>query len=317
MLTEQAIAQRYGIDTDVYDVRIKSTWGSEDKPQHSFELVPKPIDAKVVFADYRRLSKGLKPLKSADPEGAHSFGLLALSDLHFGQDYEGGVEAQVRRAMELGVTLIDEMLAHPRWNVGHVGLLFNGDTSHVDNVRGTTTRGTPLEDFGTDYPTMYRTVFAGLVGLTNWVARRRRVTLFKVGGNHDFHVSFHLGEQLEVAYSDTDRVEIRGGMDKFMYHRWGRNLLLFSHGDTQMKTASLKELMAEEQPEMWGATTHRYAFTGHHHTPGRVKNHFHLPALVDRGNHAKNQGYVPQMQGAAGFVFHPEDGLIGQVGRSW
>lgn len=314
---ENEILKRMGVDPERYEGTLTKTWGKAagGNVQYSIELTPRlPTDfATQLKATAKTLTRGLKPIKRADPLGASDYGLLALSDLHLGQDGLGGIERQTRDAMELGVTLVDEMLS--KWEVGRVGVLLNGDIMHVDSIKRTTTGGTPIEDACSDYPTMFTTTLAGVSGLVNWVAKRRPVDLFVVTGNHDFHAAFHLGVALECAYADVDRVRIIGGMEKFLMHRWGANMLVFHHGDTQSELKNLKDLASEQWAVDWGETLYRYFYTGHVHTPLRLKNHTGLAALVPRGNYAKNKGYPPELRGGIGHVFDLVKGRVGEVAR--
>ena len=307
-----------GVDPDRYDGVLTKVWGKgAGGQQYSIELTPRFTrdTTRELRAAVQCLGKGLKPLKRSDPTGATDYGLLALSDLHFFQDGDVKGEEHVREAMELGVTLVDEMLVHPRWNVGRVGILLNGDIFDYDGYTRTTTSGTHLEDAFGDYGTMFTTSLAGISSLVNWVARRRLVDVFVVGGNHDRVTAFHLALALELAYEDTDRVRVYRDQDNFLYHRWGKNQFGFHHGHKVREVNKLRTLMATERPRDWGETTHRYWYTGHVHRDIQVLNHTGLKALVPRGAYAKGEGFPPELHGGIGDVFSVEGGRIGRVSR--
>ncbi len=316
------ILEAMGYDSTVFMVKpgtIPKPWGSQGKPQYSLEVVPRfpPTMGDDLKRAFKDLTKDLgKYVVDYDPDSS-GLGMLAMSDLHAGKRTPGGVKAQVRDAMDLGVTLIDDMLT--KWDLERLVILYNGDTLDFDNFKATTTGQTALEDTGCDFPTMFSYMKTGTIGLINWAAQYVPVDVLIVEGNHDGNAAFALAQVLDTAYGeDVPNVNVvSSGADSFYYYRYACNLLTFHHGHSVQDGKQLEALASTDARKDWGETTHQYFFTGHIHKRFKIQNHYGLMALVDRNGYAKRAGYAGTLQGAEGHVFDKELGRIGGVERSW
>lgn len=147
-----------------------------------------------------------------------------------------------------------------------VGLICNvGDFFHVDGLRPETTRNRNALDVDTRYAAMIR---AGVRMLRTFIdcalVKHRRVVVVNACGNHDDVGALWLSLALGLLYEKNPRVEVERTPAKFIYRQHGRVLLGITHGDT-VKLPELAGVMAADQPELWGATAHRYWLTGHIH----------------------------------------------------
>jgi hypothetical protein len=52
-----------------------------------------------------------------------------------------------------------------------------------------------------------------------------------IPGNHDYQKTFYLGEVLEMKYENDSSVEIDNSPHPRKWHRWGKNLIGFAHGN--------------------------------------------------------------------------------------
>jgi hypothetical protein len=124
--------------------------------------------------------------------------------------------------------------------------------------------------------------------------RHRTVKVVNAVGNHDDHTSVVLSICLAHHYAANPRVAIDTSPAKVHYHRFGRCLIGVTHGDT-IKAAQLGPIMATDKAEDWGATVHRYWYTGHvHHDsakefPGVIVETFRT--LAPRDAWHAGQGY--------------------------
>ena len=74
---------------------------------------------------------------------------------------------------------------------------------------------------------------------------------------------------LRMYFAREDRVRVHDGAGLWWARQHGRCMLVACHGHA-IKQAALGPYIAAEWPEMWGATRHRYAFSGHiHHERAR------------------------------------------------
>jgi hypothetical protein len=113
-------------------------------------------------------------------------------------------------------------------------------------------------------------------------------------GNHDPEAKWALALTIAAYFENEPRVTVDLTPGKFWYYRFGKVLIGSTHGDTA-KHAALGGVMAADRPEDWGATKHRYWYTGHIHSstvtelPGVVCESFRTLAAKDA--YAAGHGY--------------------------
>lgn len=95
--------------------------------------------------------------------------------------------------------------------------------------------------------------------------KHKHVTVRCMPGNHDPHMSPMLGLCLSMFYEGNPRVTVDVEPVYYWFHRFGSVLIGSTHGD-KCKPEALPAIMADEVPSDWGATQHRYWYTGHIHT---------------------------------------------------
>jgi hypothetical protein len=92
-------------------------------------------------------------------------------------------------------------------------------------------------------------------------------------------------------------------------------MLAFHHGHKK-KNDQLPILFASQYPGIWGATTKRYAHTGHRHH-GEAKEHSGMtvtqhPTLAARDAYAARGGWISERQASA-ITYHSHYGRVGEV----
>jgi hypothetical protein len=90
------------------------------------------------------------------------------------------------------------------------------------------------------------------------------VEVINASGNHDGLLAFMLSIALKNIYEDCDHITINTQPTFRHYTRWGKVLIGVTHGD-KARDPQLGYIMAEEVPQLWGETTLRTWFRGHHH----------------------------------------------------
>lgn len=204
-----------------------------------------------------------------------------------GEDFDCDIaERDLIAAMD---DLVDR--AHPTDTAAIIEL---GDFFHADSLFNQTTGGTPM-DVDTRWP---RVLEIGLKIMIRLIQRalekHKRVKVIIAIGNHDTHSAIFLSIALRLAFEKNTRVEIFDTVNSFHYFEFGCNLFGVHHGDKVKKT-NLPGVMAADQPEAWGRTTHRYWFTGHiHHVEaieiiGTIVRSYRTLASKDEWTH--NKGY--------------------------
>lgn len=142
-----------------------------------------------------------------------------------------------------------------------------GDFFHADNYAGVTSRSGHSLDTDSRWPKVLELgcmLMVDLIGMA--LSKHETVEVINCIGNHDDHSSVMLASFLGAYFHNEPRVICHPTVNKFHFIEFGDCLIGATHGDT-VKLTQLGELMATDQPEAWGATEHRYWYTGHiHHT---------------------------------------------------
>ncbi len=145
--------------------------------------------------------------------------------------------------------------------------------------------------------------------------KHAKIDVRNVPGNHDPKTSRMLAMWLEAVYENEPRVTITPNLNPFSYLEYGANLFGFTHGEN-VKADKLVGVMATDQKEAWGRTTHRLWVTGHvHHEsrkeyPGCMIETYNTLAARDYWHHSK--GYRSDRKMFA-ITFDRE---LGEVARS-
>ena len=235
---------------------------------------------------------GEKGLLACYPVGDHHLGMLAWKD-ETGDSYDLEIgESRLNKATDylLSATIPCEQAL----------LVFLGDFMHYDSfVAQTPTSGHPL-DADSRFPKMVRVAIRCMRYMIEQTLRRHsKVHVIIEIGNHDLSSSIFLMECLRNVYENEPRVTIDTSPKHFHYFKWGKVLIGTHHGHGA-KLEQLPLIMATDKPAEWGATKHRYIWTGHVHHSNKLaqvnKDHvgvevesFRILAPADAW--ASNRGY--------------------------
>lgn len=142
--------------------------------------------------------------------------------------------------------------------------------------------------------------------------KHQNVIVRFVSGNHDPQSIWALAFTIHAYFSNNPRVQVDLSPSKFWYYRFGSVLIGATHGDT-VKHDQLLGVMAADRAADWGATKHRYWYTGHvHHQsvreyPGVICESFRTLAAKDA--YAAGHGYRAGRDMVA-IVHHKDHGEI-------
>jgi hypothetical protein len=242
-----------------------------------------------------------------------------IPDLHAGKlawgDETGWEHYDLNTAVKLFDAALDVLIARSRsFGADRVLLPLGNDLLHSDTKAGTTTGGTPL-----DNDSRFHKVFAAVRRMSVRAIDRCReeigpVKVILVPGNHDTLANWHLGDSLECWYRNDKGVEIDNSPRLRKYHQHGKVMLLHTHGN-RGKLEAYPQIMAAEEPKMWGETVHREAHTGdkHHQRVLELKGCTVRisRALCPPDAWHSEMHFIGSARGAESFNWHPEEGLIG------
>lgn len=242
------------------NARLQWVKTSADKEQQD-ELTRLAIEA--LCADVKPLPKTKAPkacmdsLMSVYPVGDHHIGMLSWHE-------ETDANYDTSESERLLIGAMDYLVdASQPGRMGCVVLM--GDFLHFDSFESVTPSHKNQLDGDSRYPRMVRAAMRTVrYAITKALTKHAEVCVIVSSGNHDPASMAFLREALCCLYENEPRVTVDRAPKAFHYLRFGKNLIGVHHGD-KVKMADLPLLMATDRPEEWGATKHRYIYTGHVH----------------------------------------------------
>jgi hypothetical protein len=248
---------------------------------------------------------------------------ISLFDVHFGKlahREETGEDYDLKIAEKRFKKALAELLK--RTNLALVSRIFfpiGNDLVHVDNLVSTTTAGTP-QDTDTRFHKIVKTVRRVLIETIDQLSQIAPVDIVIIPGNHDTTATFFVGEILDAWYNNNPNVTIDNAVKLRKYYKFGKNGFQLTHGDRE-KQADLGLLFATEEPKLWAETKFRFCQLGHFHKSKKISyvsvDTFQgfqiqiMPSLSGTDAWHAGKGYNSLKQAKA-FLYHPEEGLIGE-----
>ncbi len=277
--------------------------------------------AEVQAAAAKAMAEDLPRLPPvAPPAGtlANLCNLYTLTDCHVGMlawHKEGGADWDLKIAEATLVKCFEHMvMSSPAARVGFVNQL--GDFLHSDGLLPVTpTSGHVLDQDGR-FSKLVATAIRILRRVIDFaLSRHEQVVVLLAEGNHDMAASVWLRHMFCALYENEPRVKVIDSELPYYTYQHGQTMLCFHHGHLK-KNSELPILFAAQFPAIWGATTKRYAHTGHrHHTEEKehsgITVHQH-PTLAARDAYAARGGWISERQVTA-LTYHDK---FGEVARN-
>ncbi|MDC6350753.1 hypothetical protein PP178_04260 [Zeaxanthinibacter sp. PT1] len=194
-------------------------------------------------------------------------------------------------------------------HIDQILFIAGNDILHVDNATRTTKAGTPQDTDGMWYDNyqIAKKLYVELIELLLTVAP---VHVHFNPSNHDFTNGYFLCDAVATWFDKHPEVSFDGDMRHRKYYQYHNNLIGTTHGDGA-KTADLPLLMADEVPELWGATSKRYIYTHHvHHKVAKDMQKVAIESLrspsgTDMWHHINGYNSIKAVEA---FIHHPEHG---------
>ena len=233
-----------------------------------------------------------------------------------GDDYN--VEVAKKRVIE-GVTGI---LRHAEgFPIDRILFCIGNDILHTDNVHKTTTRGTPQDTDGKWYR-HFTTALELYVQCVEMLMQIAPVDCVHSMSNHDYMSGFHLAHALKSWFRNTNGVSVDPHPQHRKYYAYGSSLIGLSHGDGAKKN-NLPLHMAQEEPQMWAKSKHRYWYLHHLHHKQRYQfmsafdnigvtiEFLRSPSGTDSWHSTK--GFCGSPKAVEGFIHSKEHGQIAHL----
>lgn len=245
-----------------------------------------------------------------DPADVH-IGKLALMDE---TNNEYNVEIAKKRCMDGVIGIIEKSKGFP---IEKIVLVVGNDILHTDNPSGTTSKGTK-QDTSTQWWKMFLEAKDLYVKIMELLVTIADVHVVFCPSNHDLQSGWALADSLSSWFHLNSHVTFDTRIIHRKYMTYGSNMLGFTHGDVG-KDGDIKDLMADEQPKMWGATKFRYVFLHDKHHYKKLsyrsgKDHIGVtlewlrsPSATDSWHY--KEGYVAP-KAIEGFIHSRNNGLV-------
>lgn len=196
-------------------------------------------------------------LATVYPIGDHHLGLYAWAE-ECGEDYD----------LDIGAKLLKDTMGElvGRAPNSETGVVLNlGDFFHSDSNENRTRRsGVPL-DVDTRYAKVLRIGVDLLIHCVQLALQKHAKVLVRcLPGNHDPYAALALSVALSSFFASNDRVEVDTNAGYFWKWRFGRVLIVATHGD-MAKPIDMPGVTASRWPQDWGETDYRYVYMGHVH----------------------------------------------------
>jgi hypothetical protein len=273
-----------------------------ERIQEAFENLPEA--AKLPLPKELPLEDLLTVYPIAD---AH-IGMRAWGE-EVGEDWDSDIACQViRQAM-------GECVAGSP--PSHTGIILNvGDMFHANDDNNSTPKSKHVLDVDSRHFRTIDRVIALTVDIIELALQKHQKVIYRaLRGNHDEHTHMALTFALFERYRSEERVTIEKNPSDYFVYQFGKVMICSHHGDKAAPT-KIVLFMADEWPEIWGATKHRVLFTGHKHHEhtediGGV-NWIGLRAATKRDTYSHSHSYVGKSQ-LRSLTYHSEYGQRSSV----
>jgi hypothetical protein len=218
-----------------------------------------------------------KPVKHPKRRGLRKdlYAVYPIGDPHFGMRSSATTAHEEEDSYSVKDCILSNMdyLVQTGAQTEKALIAILGDLTHInDTTNATPTNKNPL-DTDMAYEDLYEFTFAALLRLIHVaLTQHAQVRVIVEIGNHDLTTAFTMAIALREHFRDELRVTV--DTDKHHYHfdRFGRNLIMTTHGHHKSvgkNPGELFELMAAARKEDWGQTDWRWIYTGHVHMQQR------------------------------------------------
>jgi DNA repair exonuclease SbcCD nuclease subunit len=241
-----------------------------------------------------------------------------LPDAHFGKlawpQETGGAPYDSKITQETYAAAIDALIERTKmYKYDEVVYVIGNDILNANNADSETAKGTIVSSDGRYQKTFWKARNT-VIETIKKLLKIAPVMVMAIYGNHDTLSSWHLADSIECYFHDNPDVKVQNDPTYRKYYEYGRNMIMFTHGD-KGKRDDYPALMAAERSAMFGRTQFREVHCGHTHETKMEEYHGVrvriLPALCPADSwHAEN-GYVGNLRNAEAYIWNKNEGLIG------
>lgn len=173
---------------------------------------------------------------------------INLADLHFGK-VSAEEESTEEYVAFLKKKIIKTMEYFEHMWVSEAIVAINGDLLNADGVKHKTTKGTD-QDMQTPYRRACKHARKFLVWAIDMIAKKYKTKVIIIEGNHDEGTMFMIWEVLEGWYHNNPNVEVDNSDNPRKYHKFGKNLIWYTHGKFEKPDKFATLILSECRKEL-------------------------------------------------------------------
>jgi len=271
-----------------------------------------------------KYSPNYKPIDREKGSSPHLL-IINPADIHIGKyanEKETGEKYNSKIAIERVIEGVEGLIRKSKgFYVDKVLFCIGNDILHIDNVYGTTTKGTHQDTDGKWWE-HYELALGLYVRCVEMLREIAPVDIVHSMSNHDYQSGFHLAHTLQAWFRLAEDVTFDISVAHRKYYIYGQSLIGVEHGDGA-KMDNLPLLMAQEKPELWARTSRRYWYLHHIHHKikhkwrdgkdfiGVTVEYMRSPSSADSWHSRK--GYTGAPKAVEGFLHHKEYGQVARL----
>jgi len=190
--------------------------------------------------------------------------------------------------------------------------VIGSDFFNCEGASGETTKGTRQVEDGRWQRSFEIGCRASVDAIEFWRSKGMAVEIKIIPGNHDMERIYYLGAYLVAWYKDVAEVTIDNAPTVRKYFVYGRNMIGFSHGQSDYKR--LRTVYQSEMREHLSTCDCIEFHVGHTHQEKVVEDFGSviirtIPSLAQHGNWEYEMGYTGNRRAQA-FIWHKTKGLM-------
>lgn len=251
-MTPREVLEAHGYDYTKWElVRATSNFWKQtpEATLYQSKIQLRPLSGLSAEAFANVINGNVKPV-TIEPEHTGTNNLVVpLYDLHFGITTLAGIKP-----------VLDSIITTISRGYRHIVIVLGGDLLHSDFMNQTmTVKGTQLDHVDTVKAWAEAKQFVGAI-IEACIANSTHVSLYAVGGNHDFDMQWAFVDGLADRYPQMHVHNTTAYRAAFRLEHVG---IMIAHGDTALR--KLPMLFATEYADIWSNSTWREVMYGHFH----------------------------------------------------
>lgn len=316
--------ERYLFNSWDASMKVDNKWVKTTNYQVKVWFKPKSIKLEQLFDDFCENIQSVSPYrKKTNSRPKNCLLEIDIFDPHFGKyavERETGDAYDIKIARTRYEDALNKIVNRTKdYDIGKILYPVGNDWFHTDSFYNTTTKGTPQDTDLRWWETWEHGCEIALSNI-NFLSEIAPVEIKIVLSNHDWQNIFKMGYFLNKYYENNENVTVDADPKSRKYYRWGDVGIGFAHGNEE-KHNNLPYVMLSEKKKDWADVKVMEWHLGHEHRQKRIdfkglEEQYGVIIRFMRSLssadfwHHKN-GYIGNLKGAEGFIWHKKEHMVG------